>query len=145
VKPFVLFASVLVCSSADTKEIRPCEDAGVGIASLVLPVTQNSRTFYNNRVAVFAIDMIEPAAGSMGVAIILPDVDDVSFGSSKCLVIKNFAFIDVVKVSSSYDKEGLLLSFPTQDFDFEKGKAAGPSKLFRIRVNLKSSSVAEVP
>jgi hypothetical protein len=88
VKTFFLFALVLSCSYASAREIRPCEDVGVGIASLVLPVSQNSRTFYNNRVAVFAIDTIEPAAGSMGVAITLPDVDDVSFGSSKCLVIK---------------------------------------------------------
>jgi hypothetical protein len=27
-----------------------------------------------------------PAAGSMGIAVTLPDVEDISFGSSKCLV-----------------------------------------------------------
>jgi hypothetical protein len=82
--------------------------------------------------------MIEPAAASMGIAITLPDVEDISFGSSKCLAITNFASIDVMKASPSYDKDqGLLLSFPTKDFDFEKGVASRPGKPLKIRINLK--------
>jgi hypothetical protein len=89
---------------------------------------------------------IEPAAASMGIAITLPDVEDISFGSSKCLAITNFASIDVMKASPSYDKDqGLLLSFPTKDFDFEKGVASPPGKPLKIRINLKNSSVTEVP
>jgi hypothetical protein len=144
-KSIILLVFAFACSCVDAKDIRTCEEAGVGIASLVLPAGQNSRTFYNNKVAVFAIDMIEPAVGSMGVAITLPDVDDINFGSSKCLAVTNFAWIDVMKVSSSYDKEGLLLSFPTRDLDFETGTASRPGKPFKIRINLKTSSVIEVP
>jgi hypothetical protein len=145
-KTLILLVFALACFDANAKDIRTCRDAGVGIDNLILPASQNSRTFYNNRVAVFAIDMIEPAAGSMGIAITLPDVEDFSFGSSKCLAITSFASIDVTKVTSSYSEDqGLLLSFPTQDFDFEKGVAFRRGKPLKIRINLRNSSVTEVP
>jgi hypothetical protein len=137
-KNLIPLALALACFGANAKDIRTCKDARVGIDNLILPASENSRTFYNNRVAVFAIDMIEPAAGSMGIAITLPDVEDISFGSSKCLAITNFASIDAMKASPSYDKDqGLLLSFPTKDFDFDKGVASHPGKPLKIRINLK--------
>ena len=70
-KNLIPLAFALACVGANAKDIRTCQDAGVGIDNLILPASENSRTFYNNRVAVFAIDMIEPAAGSMGIAITL--------------------------------------------------------------------------
>jgi hypothetical protein len=143
-KTLTLIAFTLAGFGANAKDIRTCEDAGVGIASLILPVGQHSRTFYNNRVAVFEIDTIEPAAVSMGIAITLPDVEDIHFGSSKCLAITNFAAIDVMKGSSSYDRQGLLLSFPTRDPDFTTGRSRA-GKPLKILINLKLSSVIEVP
>ena len=125
---------------ATAVQVENCDEAYIGISSLVTPVTKNTRSFYNGQVNAYRVDHIEPACCSAGVAIVLPDVNS-EVGDNKCVVVKNLPGVDVHGASSSYDpNKGLLLTFPTSIYDPEKGHMPGGQPL-NLRINLKDSSV----
>lgn len=137
----VLLAIIVIAAArAEGHEVRPCQEVNVGIETLVTPVANNVRSFYNNRVQIYNIDTIEPAAASAGIAIVLPDNED-PLGGSKCLAIPNFAGIDIKAGRPSYDSvNGLSLSIPTRIPDSETGKAK-PGPVLNILINLQQTSV----
>jgi len=140
VKIVLLVAMMIATATVQAQEIRSCREVGVGIESLVTHVADNVQSFYNNRVQIYNIDTIEPAAASAGIAIVLPDTDD-PLGGSKCFAITNFAGIDIKTSRAVYDPaKGLTVSIPTKSPDFQTGKSRrGP--LLNIVINLQHSSV----
>lgn len=136
---FALLGATIAIQAAAV-EVENCEEAGIGIGSLVTPVSQHSRSFYNNRVQVYRVDHLEPACCSAGVAIVLPDVQS-EIGDNKCVVVKNLSGVDVMGARSSYDRvKGLLLTFPTSTYDPDRGHRPG-GKPLNLRINLQDSSV----
>jgi hypothetical protein len=125
---------------AQTPHQGECRDAGIGIETLVTPVAKNVRSFYNNRVQIYNIDTIEPAAGPAGIAIVLPDNDD-PLGGSKCFAIRNFGEIDIKAARVAYDPaKGLSLSIPTRSTDSETGRSK-PGPQLNVLTDLQRSSV----
>lgn len=134
-----MIASMLAHAAAAV-EVENCDEASIGISSLVTPVADNTRSFYNGQVHVYRVDHLEPACCSAGVAIVMPDVKS-EIGDSKCVVVKHLPGIDVRGAKASYDpSKGLLLSFPTSTYDPEKGHLQGGQPL-NLRINLRDSSV----
>jgi hypothetical protein len=138
VAPLVVL--VIVTATAQAHEVRSCADVGVGIETLVTPVAKNVQSFYNNRVQIYNIDTIEPAAVSAGIAIVLPDNGDL-LGSLKCLAILNFGAIDIKAARASYNPaNGLSLSIPTRSPNFATGNSK-PGPVLSLLINLQQASV----
>lgn len=146
---FGLVAALLAISTPafaqEPPSVRSCEDAYVGITSLVTPVADNSRGFYNDesgggpRVYVYNVDTIEPAAHSAGLAFIIPDKDS-ELGDSKCLAIIQLTSVDITKAKASYDGAGLHLEVPKDDYDNDTGTSK-PGAPLKVRIDLKASTV----
>ena len=135
-----LALAVQACSgSAWAFEAKPCEDAGVGLASLVQPLARNHLVLYDGKVVVYNVDTIEPACCSGGVAVVVPDNDD-PVGGSSCTAVIAIGSVDATKGKRSYDpSRGLLLTMPTRIFDGESGLKPGPD--LKLRIDLKASKV----
>jgi hypothetical protein len=138
-KAVLLAIIVIAAAKAEGQEVRPCQEINVGIETLVIPVANNVRSFYNNRVQIYNIDTIEPAAASAGIAIVLPDNED-PLGGSKCLAIRNIGGIDIKSARASYDSvKGLSLSIPTRSISSDGKSTPGPA--LNILINLQEASV----
>ena len=138
----VLFGFLLVSTAnAMDRAVVPCADAGIGLTTLVTPVGENSRQFYNGQVSVYLVDTIEPACCSSGVAIVLPDAQS-ELGDAKCLAVLYQSSIDLNASEASYSPaKGLLIEMPASEQDDAGNQTPSPLKL---RVNLKSSTVTLV-
>lgn len=140
----LLFAAAPALAQ-EPPQVRSCEDAYVGITSLVTPVGDNSRGFYNDesgdgpRVYIYNVDTIEPAAHSAGLAFVIPD-NDSELGDSKCLAIIQLTSVDITKAKASYDAKGLHLEIPKQDYDGDTGTSK-PGAPLKVRIDLKASAV----
>ena len=134
---------MITAATAQAHEVRSCHERGIGIENLVTPVAKNMRSFYNNRVQIYNIDTIEPAAVSAGIAVVLPNNEAPRVGST-CFAIINFAGIDIKTSRAIYDlAKGLTVSIPTKNRDFLTGKSkSGP--VLNILINLQHSSVTIV-
>jgi hypothetical protein len=135
--------SCLAVSPAWSSELKPCDEAGVGLASILAPVAQNSVMLYEGKVTAYNIDTIEPACCAGGIAVVLPDVKD-ELGGSTCVALIGFGHIDVTKAKRSYDKtKGLLLELQTQKIG--EGGGLVPDKALKLRINLGTSGVSIEP
>ncbi len=56
-------------------EVKSCEEAHVGLTTLIAPVAKNSRTYKDDKISVYAVDTVEPVCCAAGVAVVIPDVD----------------------------------------------------------------------
>lgn len=135
------FASLLSLGSiAHSNEIKDCAQSGIGINTLVAPVAENNRSFYNGKVNIYKVDTIEPACCSAGLAIVLPDVAS-EIGDTKCVSITGLGGVDVKNATSTYNPStGLTVILPTSAYDPETGRQ-NPSKALSLKINLKDSSV----
>lgn len=139
----VLLAIIVIAAArAEGHEVRPCQEVNVGIETLVTPVANNVRSFYNNRVQIYNIDTIEPAAAPAGIVIVLPSSpEDDPIGGSKCLAIRGFSAINIKAARAAYDPaKGLSLSIPTRKFDPETDKFKSGPRL-NISINLQRFEV----
>ncbi|MDX2287944.1 MAG: hypothetical protein NW217_03895 [Hyphomicrobiaceae bacterium] len=137
--------AVVVMSSAharagQTPKVAPCEDAHVGISSLIAPVANNSRSFYDGRVMVYAVDQGEPVCCSYGVTIVmaLPEADG---GGLQCIAAMGASGLALERLTTSYDAaRGLLLSIPARwhDADTDTYRDGRP---FKLRINMAAGTV----
>ena len=124
-------------------ELKPCEDVGVGLTSLVTPLAKHHLLLYDGKVVVYNVDTIEPACCSGGVAVVMPDKDD-PLGGSSCSAVVGIGSVDVTKAKRTYDPaRGLLLDAQTQRYDGESGLKPGPQ--LKIRIDLNASRVSIEP
>ena len=134
-------ALTLTAKAAPINELKSCEEAHFGLTEILAPSADTYRAFYNNQVNVYAVDTIEPACCSQGLAIVIPDQTAELGGVSKCFAIGHLSGVSVKGAKSSYDAvRGLLIAFPVKSYDPETG-ATKPAGLLKVRVNLKTATV----
>ena len=123
--------------------VKPCDESGVDLRTLITPVAKNSIILYDGKVVVYNVDTIEPACCSSGIAVVLPDVKDES-GGNACMASIGYTSIDVTKAKRSYDAaKGMLLELPTQT---QTGEGQpGPVVTTKLRINLANSNVTIEP
>jgi hypothetical protein len=139
IKSIILCGLFLVSTAnAIERQVVPCEEAGIGLTTLVTPVAENSRQFYNGQVSVYLVDTIEPACCSAGIAIVLPDAES-ELGDAKCLAVLNQSSIGLNAAQARYSpSKGLSIEMPASEQDDAGNRIPSPLKL---RINLKSSMV----
>jgi hypothetical protein len=136
-RSLLIFLVLASKANAIDRAVVPCDEAGIGLTSLVTPVGDNSRQFYNGQVSVYLVDTIEPACCSAGVAIVLPDAES-ELGDSKCFAVLYQSTIDLKAARANYSPaNGLLIEMPAKEQDDAGNQISKPLKL---RVNLKSSA-----
>jgi hypothetical protein len=142
----ILFAASLNIGTACLAEemtaipVEECHDM-VGISSLMVTAEGDGiRSFYNNRVQVMLVDLIEPAASATGLVVLLPDPVS-HLGERLCKLVARFYNLDVDATESSYDpKTGLQLSVPVIDLDIDGNGIPGRPLL--LTVNVATGTVA---
>jgi hypothetical protein len=141
-KTVPLAVLIIATTTAEAHEIQSCYEASVGIETLVTPIANNVRSFYNDRVQIYNINTIEPAAAPAGIVIVLPSSpEDDPIGGSKCLAIRGFSAINIKTARAAYDPaKGLSLSIPTRKFDPETDKFK-PGPRLNISINLQRFEV----
>ena len=121
--------------------VKPCDESGVDLRTLITPVAKNSLILYDGKVVVYNVDTIEPACCSGGIAVVLPDVKD-ELGGNACMASIGYTSIDVTKAKRSYDAaKGMLLELPTQTGEGQPG----PVVTTKLRINLANSNVTLEP
>lgn len=136
-----VFSLVSVCS-ASALELKSCDDANVGLTELIAPVAKNSRNFKDDKVGIYAVDMVEPVCCSAGIAVVLPDLSD-ELGGNKCVAVIGVASVQLDELTMEEDPaKGLLVSVPTRSFSEASDSVPGPP--IRLRINAdKGTVVAE--
>jgi len=142
-----ILALLLACTAAPSiacaHDVKPCDEAGVDLRSLIGPVAKNSLVLYDGKVTVYNVDTIEPACCSSGIAVVLPDIKD-ELGGRACMASIGYTSIDATKAKRSYDPaKGMLLELPTQT-QTDAGQP-GPVVTTKLRINLTNSSVKIEP
>jgi hypothetical protein len=121
-------------------EVKTCEAAHVGLTELIAPVSKNSRTYKDDKVSVYVIDMAEPVCCSAGVAVVLPDVSDET-GGYQCIAVLGVASVQLDEAGTEDDpSKGLLLTIPTRVFN--EAADSAPGDPMRVRINVDKGSVA---
>lgn len=135
----VLLTALLIAHAAHAFEVKACDDANVGVAELVAPAAKFSRTFKDDKISVYEVDTVEPVCCAGGVAIVIPDVEDV-LGGNKCLAVVGAASVQLDEaVASDEADKGVLLTIPTKQFNEASDSIPGPP--MKLRVNLEMGSV----
>ncbi len=141
--------ALLACPAAglaQTSELFPCDEAGVGLESVAVGADLSGvRNFYRGNVTLFALDTIEPACCSAGIAIVMPAEphgnEPVGFA---CWAIKGLAAVDLGAARSSYDpRRGLTLTIPTRGYDPETG-ATIPGEPIRLRIDAARGTIVDL-
>ncbi len=118
-------ALLLLVEPASALEVKSCEDANVGLTELIAPVGKNSRTYNDDKVSLYIIDMVEPVCCAAGVAVVIPDVED-ELGGNKCLAVVGVASVQLDEAASEDDPaKGLLITIPTRVFNEAAELGAG--------------------
>ena len=140
-RAFALLLSATVASSATAvdRQVVDCDEAHIGLTSLVTPVSGNSHSFYEGRVTFYTLDRIEPVCCAAGVAVVLPDAES-ELGDTKCLAVLDLNSVDVRNARASYGRRGLLVEMETTAYDDDDGSSV-PAEPLKLRINLKNSTV----
>src|SRR5207249_1287068 len=110
---FILLIISVTFLNANAYELKSCDKSEIKLQDILTPVAQNTKSWANGKVNVFAVDKLEPAACSQGLAVTLPNETDKTFGSFKCVYVGCFAGVNVSMASAGYDpKLGLLVQIP---------------------------------
>lgn len=132
--------ALLPVASATALELKSCDDANVGLTELIAPVAKNSRSFKDDKVSVYAVDMVEPVCCSAGVAVVLPDLSD-ELGGNQCMAVVGVASVQLDEVTTEDDPaKGMLISIPTRVFSEAANSAPGTP--IRLRINVDKGTVA---
>ena len=132
-------ALLLVVEPASALEVKSCEDANVGLTELIAPVGKNSRTYNDDKVSLYIIDMVEPVCCAAGVAVVIPDVED-ELGGNKCLAVVGVASIQLDEAASEDDPaKGLLITIPTRVFN--EAADSAPGAPIKLRVNVEKGTL----
>jgi hypothetical protein len=127
-------ALLLLAEPVAALEVKPCEEANVGLAELIAPVGKNSRTYKDDKVSVYVVDTVEPVCCAAGVAIVMPDVAD-ELGGNKCLAVVGVASVQLDEATTEDDPaKGLLVTIPTRVFNETSDSAPGAPLKLRIDI-----------
>jgi hypothetical protein len=119
--------------------VKSCDDANVGLTELIAPVGKNSRTYKDDKVSLYAIDMVEPVCCAAGVAVVIPDVED-ELGGNKCLAVVGVASVQLDEAASEDDAaKGLLITIPTRVFN--EAADSAPGAPMKLRVNVEKGTL----
>lgn len=132
-----LLLSLAVPASA--LEVKTCEDVHVGLSELIAPVAKNARTYKDDKVSLYVVDIVEPVCCAAGVAIVLPDVSD-ELGGNQCLAVIGVASVQLDEATAEDDPaKGLLVTIPTRVFN--EASDSAPGDPMRLRINVDKGSV----
>lgn len=115
------------------------------MTTIIEPWEENSRTFYDGRVRVVAIDTVEPACCWAHLVLLLPPPER-EMEYRQCVVVNQgggmgFAGLRFDELAASYDpKTGLTISFPYALYDPETG-GTRPWRSGQVRINLATGEV----
>ncbi|MEI9902422.1 MAG: hypothetical protein WDN31_22690 [Hyphomicrobium sp.] len=110
-----LLLSLAVPASA--LEVKTCEDVHVGLSELIAPVAKNARTYKDDKVSLYVVDIVEPVCCAAGVAIVLPDVSD-ELGGNQCLAVIGWHRCSSMRrPPRTTPAKGLLVTIPTRVFN----------------------------
>ena len=126
--------------------VMTCDEAGVGLWSVWVGADLSGvRSYYEGSVTLLAIDTIEPACCSAGVAIVMPGAPQENEPPGPaCWAIKGFADVDLRATRSSYDpRQGLTLAIPTRNYDPETG-ATIPGEPIRLRIDAARGTIVDL-
>ena len=130
---------LLLVEPAIALEVKSCEDANVGLTELIAPVGKNSRTYKDDKVSLYVIDMVEPVCCAAGVAVVIPDVED-ELGANKCLAVVGVASVQLDEAASEDDAaKGLLITIPTRVFN--EAADSAPGAPMKLRVNVEKGTL----
>ena len=134
-KCFLLTALLLIAGPAAALEVKPCDEAHVGLTELIAPVGKNSRTYKDDKVSVYVVDTVEPVCCAAGVAVVMPDVAD-ELGGNKCLAVVGVASVQLDEAATEDDPaKGLLVTIPTRVFNETSDSAPGAPLKLRIDID----------
>jgi hypothetical protein len=134
-KCFLLTALLLITGPAAALEVKPCDEARVGLTELIAPVGKNSRTYKDDKVSVYVVDTVEPVCCAAGVAVVMPDVAD-ELGGNKCLAVVGVASVQLDEAATEDDPaKGLLVTIPTRVFNETSDSAPGAPLKLRIDID----------
>ena len=132
-------ALLLLVEPASALEVKSCEDANVGLTELIAPVGKNSRTYKDDKVSLYVIDMVEPVCCAAGVAVVIPDVED-ELGGNKCLAVVGVASVQLDEAASEDDPaKGLQITIPTRVFN--EAADSAPGAPIKLRVNVEKGTL----
>jgi hypothetical protein len=130
---------LLLVEPASALEVKSCEDANVGLTELIAPVGKNSRTYKDDKVSLYVIDMVEPVCCAAGVAVVIPDIED-ELGANKCLAVVGVASVQLDEAASEDDAaKGLLITIPTRVFN--EAADSAPGAPMKLRVNVEKGTL----
>ncbi len=136
----LLSALALLADPVTALELKSCDEANVGLTTLIAPVAKNSRTYMDDKVSVYAVDMIEPVCCAAGVAVVIPDVADELGGGNKCLAVVGVASVQLDEAVSEDDAaKGLVISIPTRVFN--EAADSAPGEPIKLRVDVEKGTL----
>lgn len=134
-----LIAALLALTSinafAANMTVTSCEDYSVSLNSVY-----SMKTYANSSVKVFEIDMIEPAAAPVGVAIAIDRGSNLADMESFCRFVPGLSSADVTGAKSKYDKATNIL---TLTFNVSQTNEDGISKAKVLTVVVNKGAASE--
>ena len=148
----MLLVAAMVGSGADAtaqapmRRLVPCEQLALRLESVAVGGDLSGvRTYYEGRVTLMQLDLVEPACCSFGLAIVMPapPQGDEPVGMT-CWTMWGYAGVDVAGAQSRYDPAiGLTLGVPTLDYDPETGATwTGPT--IRLRIDAGRGTIVDL-
>ena len=135
----LLSALALLATPVTALELKSCEEANVGLTTLIAPVAKHSRTFKDDKISVYAVDTVEPVCCAAGVAVVIPDIAD-ELGGNKCLAVVGVASVQLDEAVSEDDPaKGLLISIPTRVFN--EASDSAPGEPIKLRVDVEKGTL----
>jgi hypothetical protein len=135
----LLSALALLADPVTALELKSCDEANVGLTTLIAPVAKNSRTYKDDKISVYAVDTVEPVCCAAGVAVVIPDVAD-ELGGNKCLAVVGVASVQLDEAVSEDDPaKGLLISIPTRVFN--EASDSAPGEPIKLRVDVEKGTL----
>jgi len=133
-------ALLLLAEPAAALEVKPCDEANVGLTALIAPVGKSSRTYKDDKVSVYVVDTVEPVCCAAGVAVVMPDVAD-ELGGNKCLAVVGVASVQLDEATAEDDPaKGLLITIPTRVFN--EASDSAPGAPLKLRINIDQGTLA---
>lgn len=136
----IIIAILLTLSSinAFAAPVTSCAEYSVSLNSVY-----SMKTYANGSVKVFEIDMVEPAAAPVGVAIAIDRGDDLSTMESFCRFIPGLSGADVTRAKSKYDKTTNTITLTLNVSQSDENGVAKP-KVLAISINKGASQEADL-
>lgn len=144
-KSFLVVAALVAISQfavAAPLETAKCEDVGANIENMLLG-SENQKSYYNGNVGLIAYDTIEPAAASMGIAIVHnePVETPEGFIVRKCVAVPWLSGVNLKGAKSKYDpKTGVTVIVPVRKMD----GITGDYRNTKIKITIKSVNTGSI-